>query len=222
MDLLDVAILIVIALGLLLGYSRGILRALIPELAVVGVAVLLYARPELVRMVPLLPGPLTVFVALLGSFILAVLLSGQITRAIRMIPIAKPADRVAGAIFNGALAFLLVYSLLLAMISFDAVVQPITHAVSLTGANVGALRAALQANPQFSWLVDDHQITRMQQDATAQPVQYSDLSYYDFTVATYEMQLRPQLVQSRLAPVVLRVGERLPIVGRRGATTPPP
>jgi len=50
--------------------------------------------------------------------------------------------------------------------------------------------------------------------ATSSPVAADQLAKFDATLAFYEQTVRPQLLQSRILPVFLVVGESLPFIGR--------
>ena len=218
---LDIVILAVIVLGVLFGYVRGLIKPLIPEAAVLGAAAVLYRHPELLHRLPaLVTGPLAVFLVLVAVFIAAVILSGYVTGLVHLIPGLRTFDRMAGALVNGLVAFVLVYATLVALVSFDTVVQPINNATKLTVQQINALRTLVKRNPQFAWLIDDGQLQRMAQEAVQSPVAFGDIGYFDFTISAYEQQVRPQLIHSRVAPVILRLGQRLPIIGRPGLQAP--
>ena len=50
--------------------------------------------------------------------------------------------------------------------------------------------------------------------AAIHPVPLTALGQYAQALAWYERELRPQFQGSRLAPVVLRLGAHLPVIGR--------
>ena len=55
--------------------------------------------------------------------------------------------------------------------------------------------------------------------ASVRPVPFAQLGQYAKVIDYYERTLRPQLATSRLAPLVMQYGARLPIIGRH-ATLP--
>jgi len=50
--------------------------------------------------------------------------------------------------------------------------------------------------------------------ATSSPVAADQLAKFDATLAFYEHTFRPELLQSRIVPLLLAVGESLPFIGR--------
>ena len=223
MNWLDIAIVAFLAIGVLFGYMRGLIRLLVPELAVIAAAAALYRRPDLVHRIPEIGSPaLRIFLVLLAVFLVAVILSGYVTAILHLVPGLRGIDHLAGAGLNLAVGFVTVYSAVVAMVSFDSVVQPINDAVRISAQQVQALRALVKQNPQFSWFIDDAQLARLASEAGPRGVSTADLGYYDFAISGYEHQLRPQLVTSRLVPAVLQVGQRLPIIGRPGLRQPKP
>jgi len=50
--------------------------------------------------------------------------------------------------------------------------------------------------------------------ATSSPVAADQLAKFDATLAFYEQTVRPELLQSRIVPVFLVIGESLPFIGR--------
>lgn len=51
--------------------------------------------------------------------------------------------------------------------------------------------------------------------ATSSPLAADQLSKFDTTLAFYEQTVRPELLKSRIVPVLLTLGESLPVIGRR-------
>ena len=52
------------------------------------------------------------------------------------------------------------------------------------------------------------------QSAAKAPVASADLQKVDSAIAFYEEKVRPELLSSRIVPVLLAIGEKLPYVGR--------
>ncbi len=51
--------------------------------------------------------------------------------------------------------------------------------------------------------------------ATSSPLAADQLAKFDMTLAFYEQTVRPELLKSRIVPVLLTLGESLPVIGRR-------
>src|SRR2546421_3212814 len=171
MNVIDAGIIGVIALGLLLGWSRGMIGPLLAEAGFLVSLWIVITPPALLDALvpPSIPRPLAM-VALPGviGLVVAILGRGLLGTAFRL-PLARQADRLLGAAVHGALAGVIVYVVLVGMAGADRVLAPISGV-----ATIGAAHG----------------------------------------LAWYERELRPQFQSSRLAPVVLRLGAHLPVIGR--------
>ena len=180
MNVIDAGIIGVIALGLLLGWSRGMIGPLLAEAGFLVSLWIVITHPALLDALvpPSIPRPLAM-VALPGMIGLAAGIVGRslLGTAFRL-PLARQADRVLGAAVHGALAGVIVYVVLVGMAGAERVLAPISGVAAI------------------------------------HPVPLTALGQYAQALAWYERELRPQFQGSRLAPVVLRLGAHLPVIGR--------
>jgi uncharacterized membrane protein required for colicin V production len=128
--------------------------------------------------------------------------------------ILKAADNTLGVPLGAATGLVAVYLGLMAIVSFDNLLAPFHGKASVDQAAVAAMKAALQANPQFSVMIDQASLDSMASQVVKQAIPADQLATYDQTLSFYEGTVRPALVSSLLAPPILGVGERLPILGR--------
>jgi uncharacterized membrane protein required for colicin V production len=128
--------------------------------------------------------------------------------------ILKAADHTLGVPLGAVTGLVAVYLGLTAVVSFDNMLAPFHGKASVDQAAVAAMKAALQANPQFSVMIDQASLDTMATQVVKQAIPAEQLATYDQTLSFYEGTVRPALVSSLLAPPILGVGERLPILGR--------
>jgi uncharacterized membrane protein required for colicin V production len=133
---------------------------------------------------------------------------------VHRISILKAADRTLGVPLGAVTGLVAVYAALTAVVSFDNLLAPFHGKASVDQAAVAAMKAALQANPQFSVMLDQGTLDTMATQVVKQAIPADQLATYDQTLSFYEGTVRPELVSSRLAPVILGVGEHLPFLGR--------
>jgi uncharacterized membrane protein required for colicin V production len=222
MNLVDLAIVVVIGLGVLIGWRNGLVGPLLAE----GTFLLSYwvvaTHPSLVSIVPTgIPRPLAVLLlpAALG------LVAGFVGRAVFMsffrLPFTRSVDKLLGAVANGGLAFVIVYVVLLGMIGAGTVLDPLAKVRSIQPSQVTAMQMLLAENPQVAGFVPSGELGQLAAVSSVHPVALAQLGQYAQVINYYENTLRPQLATSRLAPLVIQYGARLPIIGRH-VTLPQP
>ncbi|HYM49435.1 MAG TPA: CvpA family protein [Candidatus Limnocylindrales bacterium] len=216
MNLIDVGIVGLILLGVLLGWSRGLIGPLLAEAGFLITFWIVARHPAILDAIlpPSIPRPMAL-VALPGVIGLATGVVGRtLLGATFRLPLARQADKVVGAAVHGALAGVIVYVVLVAMAGADRVLTPITTALSIGSTQMAATQTLLSQYPEASGFLDPGQLSRLSSVAAVHPVPFAALGQYAEALAWYEQQLRPQLKGSRLAPLVLQYGAHLPIVGR--------
>ena len=80
--------------------------------------------------------------------------------------------------------------------------------------DIAAVQALAAANPSLAMFADPTMLKTLASAATSSPVAADQLSKFDATLAFYEQSVRPELLQSRIIPVLLILGESLPVIGR--------
>jgi hypothetical protein len=130
------------------------------------------------------------------------------------LPFTRSVDKLLGAAANGALGFVIVYAVLLGVVGAGTVLDPLTKVASIRASQVMAMQSLLAQNPQVAGFVPSGELGQLAAASSAHPVAFAQLGQYASVINYYENTLRPQLATSRLAPVVMRYGERLPIIGR--------
>jgi uncharacterized membrane protein required for colicin V production len=216
MNLVDLGIVAVIGLGVLIGWKNGLIGPLLAEGTFLIGYWLVSNHPGLAAILPAsIPRPYAVLLlpAVVG---LAVAIVGRtVFGAVFRLPLTRQVDKLLGAAANGALAFVIVYAVLLGMVGAGQVLDPLLQArTSVQSSQVAAMEMLLAQNPQVAGFVPSGELGQLATVASVHPVPIAQLGQYAQVINYYERTLRPQLASSQLAPIVLRWGARLPIIGR--------
>jgi uncharacterized membrane protein required for colicin V production len=215
-NLIDVGIVAAIGLGIFIGWKNGLVAPLLAEGTFL-IGYLIASRyPALVAIVPssiprayavlLLPGIIAVIVGIVGR---------TAFRAAFRLPFTRQADKVLGAVGNGALAFVIVYFVLLGLVGAGTVLNPLSQVSAIQPTQVTAMRFLLAENPQAAAMVPSSELSQLESVASLRPLPITALGQYASVINYYEKTLRPQLSSSLLAPMVLRLGAHLPVIGRQ-------
>jgi len=221
MNLVDLGIVVVIGLGILIGWRQGLIGPLLAEGTFLIGYWIVSNHPGLAALVPSsVPRPYAVVLlpAIVG---LAVGIVGRmIFGTVFRLPLTRQLDKVLGAAANGGLAFVIVYVVLLGLVGAGTVLDPLLQARStVQSSQVAAMQMLLAENPQVAGFVPSGELGQLATVASVHPVPLAQLGQYAQVINYYERTLRPELATSQLSPVVLRLGARIPIIGRH-ATLP--
>jgi len=210
----DLAIVAFIVLGAVAGFGKGFV---IP-LAAAGGAVLtlatLYAGP--------LTGALPSGTAGLGVGAIALFVGGTVFSTVatfvvgivHRVGIFRRFDKVLGVPLGMVTATVTLYVAVLATLVLDGWLDPLHGKTAFGPQDIAALQSAAGANPAFAAFADPQMLKVLAQSAAKAPVASADLQKVDSAIAFYEEKVRPELLSSRIVPVLLAIGEKLPYVGR--------
>jgi hypothetical protein len=107
------------------------------------------------------------------------------------------------------------YVALLGTLTVDAWLDPIHGKAVIGSQEIAALQVLAKANPVLSVFASPTMLQGLLDSATAKGAVSGDqISQADATLGFYEQKVRPELLQSRIVPVVLSIGEKLPFIGR--------
>jgi len=215
MNLVDLGIVVVIGLGVLIGWRNGLIGPILAE----GTFLLSYwivsTHPSLAGLVPsTVPRPLAIFLLPIALALIVGFAVRVVFLTFFRLPLTRPLDKLLGAAANGGLAFVIVYVVLLGLAGAGQVLDPLTKVRSIQPTQVAAMQMLLAENPQAAGLVPSSELGQLATVASTHPIGLAQLGQYAQVINYYERTLRPQLATSQLAPVVLRYGARLPIIGR--------
>jgi hypothetical protein len=123
-------------------------------------------------------------------------------------------DKVVGIPLGAVTATVAVYVAILGTLALDGWLSPLHGKATFDAKDVSAIQALAAANPALGIFADPAVLQAMATAATSSPVAADQLAKFDATLAFYEQTVRPELLQSRIVPVLLMLGESLPFIGR--------
>jgi hypothetical protein len=132
-------------------------------------------------------------------------------------PIARGIDGFLGIFINVGIAIGVTYFVLSGLITFDKAFTPFVDNAKLTNAQVTALTKQIESNPLAAALVDPKDLAKLKSETKAgQQTTLSTVTQLDNLNSFYQDFVRPQLRGSRLAPYIMRIGQRIPFLGHYG------
>lgn len=215
MNVVDLGIVVVIGLGVFIGWRQGLIAPLLAEGTFLFSYWFVSRHPSLAALVPAqIPRPYAVIILPAALGLVIGIVGRTLIGTVFRLPLTRSADRLAGAVANGAIAFVIVYAVLLGLVGAGTVLDPLLAVRSLQPSQISAMQFLLAQNPQATAFVPSSELSQLATVAKVQPVPLAQLGQYASVIDYYQHTLRPQLAESSLAPLVLRVGKHLPVIGR--------
>jgi uncharacterized membrane protein required for colicin V production len=215
MNLVDLAIVVVIGLGILVGWKNGLIGPLLAEGTFLFAYWIVSTHPSLVSVIPAsVPRPLATLLLPIALGLVVGFVGRMVFMSFFRLPLTRTLDKLLGAAANGGLAFVIVYVVLLGLAGAGTVLDPLTRVSTVQPSQVTAMQMLLAENPAVAGFVPSGELGQLASVASMHPVALAQLGQYAQVINYYEHTLRPQLATSRLAPLVVQYGARLPIIGR--------
>ena len=108
------------------------------------------------------------------------------------------------------------------MIVFDKAFSPFAANAKLTNAQVTSMSKQIESNPLSAALVDPKDLQKLKdQTKKGQTASLSAVTQLDNLSTFYQDFMKPQLKGSRIAPFIMRVGQKIPLLGHYGASDLP-
>jgi hypothetical protein len=210
----DIAIVAFILLGALIGFRRGFVVPLIGAGGALLTMATLYTSP--------LSGSIPAGTVGLGLGAIALVVGGTLFTSIggfvvgivHRIGFLRRFDKVLGVPLGVMTALVTLYVAVLATLVLDSWLDPLHGKTAIGPQEVAAMQAAANANPVFATFADPTMLKALAQSAAKAPVASGDLEKFDAAVAFYEGKVRPEILQSKILPILLAIGEKLPLIGR--------
>ncbi len=220
LPVLDGVIVLVLLVALVIGYQKGIITPLMTYLFFFGSLFLIYrdrtAYLNGVEKYLHLNIVLAIFFALLIG-VVAGYIGSIVGQALHRMPIARGIDGFLGIFLNVAISLAAIYFVLSGLITLDKAFTPILNSAKLTQAQVTTLNKVIQSNPLAVALIDPNDLKKLQDQAKkGQQASLDSVTELNNLKSFYEDFIRPQLKSSKVAPYVMRVGQRIPLLGHYG------
>ena len=212
--MVDLAIVIALAAGAFAGWRKGFIVPLIVQAgALVGVATL-YAGPLQGTVPSGVAGMgLGIGAVVLGSSVLGAV-GGILVRLVYRFGVLQRFDKVAGIPLGAATAAITLYVALVGVIALDGWLAPLHGTAAIGPQQMRAVQALAATNPTLAAFADPTMLNEMATAATKAAIPTDQLAKYDAALGFYETSVRPALLSSRIAPALLAIGEKLPVVGQ--------
>jgi hypothetical protein len=211
----DIAILAFILLGAIVGFAKGFVLPLVAAGGALFTIAFLFAGP--------FNGAVPSGSVGLGAGALALGLGATLFARVGMFlaglihrfGFLKRVDKVLGIPIGMATAAVALYVALLGTLTLDAWLDPLHGKAAIGTQEIAALQTLAKANPILSVFADPATLQALLESAAAKgPVSGAQLSQADAALGFYESTVRPELLASRIVPLILAIGEKLPVIGR--------
>lgn len=219
--IIDIVVAVMLLIAVWVGYQQGVIKPLLVEIFFLVAIVIIvrdrHAYEAAMQKYLHANVVMAVFLALVVA-VVAGFLGGQVGGMIHRMPIVRGVDGFLGIFVHAAVVLVLVYVAISALIALDKAFAPTVSAATLTAQQVSNLAATLQGNPLTDMLVDPNDLKKLQ-GQTAKPGSSAHLEstpQLNQLESFYEQFLQPQLATSRTAPVILRIGQKIPVLGHAG------
>jgi len=217
---IDIAIVVALLIAIYVGYQRGVVQPLLVEIFFL-IALLIIIRDRHAYQAAMekylhTNAVLDVFLALIVA-VVAGFVGGQLGAMIHRMPVVRGVDGFLGVFVHAGFAILISYVLLSALVAFDKAFSPTVNAASLTLKQVQTLQSNIEGNPLAAFFVDEKDLAKLRQEATTSGgARLETVSQLSQLQNFYEQFLQPQLASSRAAPIIMSIGQKIPVIGHAG------
>jgi uncharacterized membrane protein required for colicin V production len=215
--IIDVVVVLVLLVSLIVGYQRGVIQPLLAEIFFFGtlLAVFRFHDQYTTEMQKLLHlnAVLAVFVALILAVVMGAI-GGAIGGAFHRLESIRGIDGLLGVVVHGVVTLIVVYLAISALVTLDNAFEPALKTASLTLSQVNSLESEILSNPITSAMVSKSDL-----DALKSAAAKSSGAHLDSVAGIHQLQqiytdfLQPQLHSSKSAPIILGIGQHLPVIG---------
>lgn len=212
--MIDLAIIIALIAGALAGWRKGFVVPLVIQAGALLSLGALYAGPFQSSVPSGISGiGLGIGALVIGSSLLGAI-GGFIVNVVYRVGVLKRLDKVVGIPLGAATAAVTLYVALVGVITLDGWLGPLNGTLAVGPQQLASVQKLASLNPTFSAFADPTMLNTMVSAAAKAPIPTEDLAKYDAALGFYENSLRPALLGSKIAPALLGLGERLPVVGQ--------
>lgn len=212
--MVDLAIIVALIAGALAGWRKGFVVPLIIQAGALLSLGALYAGPFQSAVPSGISGiGLGIGALVIGSSLLGAI-GGFLVSVVYRIGVLKRLDKVAGIPLGAATAAVTLYVALVGVITLDGWLGPLNGTLAIGPQQLASVQKLASLNPTLSAFADPTSLNMLATAAAKAPIPTEELGKYDAALGFYENSLRPALLSSKLAPALLGLGERLPVVGQ--------
>ena len=221
MSYIDIACVVILVLALLHGLFQGLFRPLIIWAFIIAGVAVGFGHPGVAASFAPSPGwrPLmglvVVVVFAVVGFMVAHLVAPHIYR---IIPGLGALDRLGGAALSLALAFVMIFLVLNGLVTLDRATAPIDGSAPISAAKIQQIQQFVASHPATSIALSQSDLKGAQNQLGSTTRPATDIGQLS-SVLSVLRNVHIQMVQSKVAPVIFKIGESLPFLGN-GQTWP--
>jgi uncharacterized membrane protein required for colicin V production len=215
--IIDVVVVLILIVALIVGYQRGVIQPLMAEIFFFGTLLVVFRFHDQYAALMLkylhLNTVLSVFVALIIAVVLGAV-GGAVGGAFHRLEAIRGIDGLLGVVVHAAVTLVVIYLAVSALVTLDNAFEPALRSASLTLKQVNDLESQILSNPVTSALVSKSDLQTLKAQAAK-----SSGAHLDSVAGIHQLQqiytdfLQPQLHSSRSVPVILSIGQHLPVIG---------
>jgi len=218
--IIDILIVLMVVGAALVGFQKGFIQPLLAELLfVVTLLVLLDNRNAYLAFMQGVfhaNAVIAVFVALILAAVFGYV-GARLGGLVHRMPSVRGWDGFLGIIIQALVAVVIAYSIISTMIVLDRAVGPSVNNSALTLAQARGLQKELESNAFTAPLGDSADFRALLTRATKPGgAHITDAAGLNQVVTLYQDLFLPQLERSRLAPMVMGIGDHVPFFGHFG------
>ena len=218
--IIDIIVVLVLIVALVIGYQRGVIQPLMAEIFFFGALLVVFRFHDqyTTEMQKLLH--LNAVLAVAGALIIAIVLGtagGAIGGAFHRMEAIRGVDGLLGIFVHVVVTVVVIYLAVSALVTLDNAFVPALKSASLTLTQVNQLENEIVSNPITSAMVSKSDL-----DALKAAASKTTGAHLDSVAGIHQLQqiytdfLEPQLHSSRIVPVILSIGHRVPFIGHVG------
>jgi hypothetical protein len=211
---IDIGIIVILAVALLTGWWRGLLRPLITWAFIVAGVVVGFGDPSLASRFAPSPGwrPFMGLVVVV-VFALAGILAARLLRRLfyGRIGAISALDRLGGALVSGILALVAIFILLSLLVTLEQAGAPVEGSGTVSAQQVAEVQSNSTAHPSTAILLDPTQLQQAQQKLGSSSTPAADIGQLSGPLGVLRAA-HTQMVESRIAPVIFGLGQRIPFL----------
>lgn len=216
---IDILVVIVVAVALITGFQRGVIQPLMAEIFFFGALLVIFRFHD--QYTTLLQrfhisAVISVFAALIIAIVLGAV-GGAIGGAFHRMESIRGIDGLLGVVVHGAVALVIIYLAVSALVTLDNAFQPALNQATLTLTQVSSLENEILSNPITAAMVSKDDLDKLKAAA-----QKNNAAHLDSVQGIHQLQqiytdfIQPQLHGSRTVPFILGFGHHLPFIGHVG------
>lgn len=217
---IDIAIGVLILIALILGYQRGVIQPLMAEIFFFGTLLIVFRFHDqytsLLEKTVHLNSVYGIFIALIAAIILGAI-GGAVGGAFHRMEAIRGVDGLLGVFVHVVVMLVVIYLAVSALVTLDNAFVPTVNKANLTLQQVNQLENEILSNPITAALVSKDDLAALKKAAnTSNGANINSVNGIKQLDQIYTNFIEPQLHSSHAVPIILGVGQHLPLIGHVG------